>query len=346
MSDSHGHTPMFEYQPALPIPNGKTCVWLFLSTEIMFFAGLIGTYIVLRFGAISWPSPHDVHLLEPVGAANTAVLIASSLTVVLALEAAKKNSPGTAKGWMLLTLLLGGAFLGIKAWEYDQKFAHGIYPQYPHSQIFEKADIFYAAAVRKRLGELKGGLEQKAERSEEDEQRLALIDDISRELVEPAELAVRNEPDSPTGRILLMKLAHEIYPLHSSHGAGSHDELAHAHGTPPAPVDQPVSFRFAAHSSDVDHASSASDSHGKGLNDQHHWLQLPIMIPGGSMWASTYFLMTGFHAIHVLVGLIAFALLLMVTLDKAKAGVVENVGLYWHFVDIVWIFLFPLLYLF
>ncbi len=44
--------PQFEYQPALPIPNGKTCLWLFLSTEIMFFAGLIGTYIVLRFGAV------------------------------------------------------------------------------------------------------------------------------------------------------------------------------------------------------------------------------------------------------------------------------------------------------
>ncbi len=42
----HGHIKL-EYQPALPIPNGKLCLWLFLSTEIMFFAGLIGTYITL-----------------------------------------------------------------------------------------------------------------------------------------------------------------------------------------------------------------------------------------------------------------------------------------------------------
>ena len=89
MSDSHG--PKFSYQPALPIPNGKTCLWLFLSTEIMFFAGLIGTYIVLRFGAVAWPAPHDVHLSEPIGAFNTFVLICSSVTVVLALEAAKLN---------------------------------------------------------------------------------------------------------------------------------------------------------------------------------------------------------------------------------------------------------------
>src|SRR6187401_3871320 len=91
--DAHGHAPHggFQYQPALPIPNGKTCLWLFLSTEIMFFAGLIGTYIVLRFGAIAWPAPHDVHLSEPIGAFNTFVLICSSVTIVLALEAAKLN---------------------------------------------------------------------------------------------------------------------------------------------------------------------------------------------------------------------------------------------------------------
>ena len=59
---THGHGPLghaphggLQYQPALPIPNGKTCLWLFLSTEIMFFAGLIGAYIVLRFGAAAWP---------------------------------------------------------------------------------------------------------------------------------------------------------------------------------------------------------------------------------------------------------------------------------------------------
>ena len=63
--DDHGHIHL-EYQPALPINNGKVCLWLFLSTEIMFFAGLIGTYIVLRFGAPpgTWPLPQEVHLVE------------------------------------------------------------------------------------------------------------------------------------------------------------------------------------------------------------------------------------------------------------------------------------------
>jgi cytochrome c oxidase subunit III len=93
-------------------------------------------------------------------------------------------------------------------------------------------------------------------------------------------------------------------------------------------------------------AATADDVPPSGYNEEYKWLHLPIMIPGGPMWASTYFLLTGFHALHVLIGLIAFGLMLLVTLDRGKANLVENVGLYWHFVDLVWIFLFPLLYLF
>src|SRR5437773_9149838 len=114
---AHAEHLELEYQPALPMPNGKLFMWLFLSTEIMFFAGLIGTYIVLRFGAMAWPAPHDVHLREPIGAFNTFVLICSSVTVVLALEAARLNHAGKAKGYILLTFLLGSVFLGVKAYE-------------------------------------------------------------------------------------------------------------------------------------------------------------------------------------------------------------------------------------
>jgi hypothetical protein len=91
---------------------------------------------------------------------------------------------------------------------------------------------------------------------------------------------------------------------------------------------------------------SDSHGHGGGLNDTFAWLQLPAVIPGGNMWASTYFFLTGFHAIHVIVGLIVFSILLLYELGPKTAGMIENAGLYWHFVDLVWIFLFPLLYLF
>jgi cytochrome c oxidase subunit III len=331
--DHHGHGPKFDYQPALPISLGKTFMWLFLSTEIMFFAGLIGTYIVLRFGAIAWPSTHDVHLAEIWGATNTFVLICSSVTVVLAFEASKKDQASAARGWMLLTFLLGLVFLGIKMYEYNAKFSHGIYPSKPHSQIFEKPDLYYAQAVRLRLTSLKAGLENKKERTDDDKEQIALIDGILRQ-VDEAEVTLRDNPDSPDGRIKVFQLADEIYPR-----ASVHEPHVGDHASRDA---LPSPFRLVA-------ATEEAEDHGghlEGLNDQHPWLKLPIMIPGGNMWASTYFLLTGFHALHVVVGLIAFALLLMMNLGRASAGTIENVGLYWHFVDLVWIFLFPLLYLF
>lgn len=335
--DHHAHAPQFDYQPALPIPNGKAFMWLFLSTEIMFFAGLIGTYIVLRFGAIAWPSTHEVHLAEIWGATNTFVLICSSVTVVLALEAAKKNNASGAKGWMLLTFLLGLAFLGIKMYEYNAKFSHGIYPQLPHSQIYEKPDVYYAQGVRTRLTSLKAELENKTDKTEEDTSRLDVVDDLLRK-VDAAEVVLRNEPDSPAGRIKIFELADEIYPRASIH---EHRAITTHGSTSSSP------FQLVAAESEVtDHTSGSTDGHLVGLNDKYHWLKLPIMIPGGNMWASTYFLLTGFHALHVIVGLIAFTILLSMTLNRAAFGTIENVGLYWHFVDLVWIFLFPLLYLF
>jgi cytochrome c oxidase subunit 3 len=67
------------------------------------------------------------------------------------------------------------------------------------------------------------------------------------------------------------------------------------------------------------------------------------------MWASCYFAMTGFHALHVLGGIVVFVIIwwrgLTAGLNAGDTDTLEIVGLYWHFVDIVWIFLFPLLYL-
>ena len=80
--------------------------------------------------------------------------------------------------------------------------------------------------------------------------------------------------------------------------------------------------------------------HLAGVHDPH-----PILY--GNLFASTYFLMTGFHAIHVIVGMILFGIVLLqgASLDARWTDFVENSGLYWHFVDLVWIFLFPLLYI-
>ncbi|GIW94291.1 MAG: hypothetical protein KatS3mg110_2332 [Pirellulaceae bacterium] len=216
----HGHVHL-EYQPALPIPNGKLCLWLFLSTEIMFFAGLIGTYIVLRFGAPAgtWPSPHDVHLVETIGAFNTFVLICSSFTIVVALEMAKADKPVQAKAALLATFLLGGVFLVVKVFEYRAKFSHGIYPQAPHSRMYDRADIIYAAAVRERLTTMRAELENRKTRLQDkfpqsEQQKLDVIGDLQRNLVQWTELTATHCDDPVVAEDVLLVMAHLIYPLH------------------------------------------------------------------------------------------------------------------------------------
>src|SRR5688572_13409956 len=218
MAHDHGHAAVtLHYQPALPISRGKLCLWLFLSTEIMFFAGLIGTYIVLRFGAPpgTWPLPHDVHLQEYVGAFNTFVLICSSVTIVLALEAAKSNHAGLSKFWMVLTFILGSVFLGVKGYEYNEKFKHGIYPSRPHSLIYEKADIYYVQAVRQSLTPRRDRLLsqqqalQQENKSLDDEKakQLALYDNLLANLVRWTESKAAKEDDPLTRRLAMERLA-------------------------------------------------------------------------------------------------------------------------------------------
>lgn len=424
--DGHGHIKL-QYQPGLPIPNGKLCLWLFLSTEIMFFAGLIGTYIVLRFGVPTgtWPAPHDVHLVEWIGAANTFVLICSSVTIVLALEAAKSNLVSSARMWLGLTFVLGAVFLGVKMYEYSSKFKHGIYPAQPHSRIYEKADVYYLQAVRTRLDEERVKLdtaladEKLSEASRPKlEEHLKVVIDLRENLIKWTEDLLRNSDSNFEKKQAMEKVATAIYPLLHSKEA---KEEYHANlgreasglatnletiekelkqltderngkmkaleaipeaAAPAAEATSAVTDLKLGYVALVQDAAAApsreeltktigemdekikvvtlqkdsvagrkafceklKESH-EGLTEEYPWLKLPMKIPSGNMWASTYFLMTGFHAIHVLVGLIAFALVLPMKLDQKKAHIIENTGLYWHFVDLVWIFLFPMLYLF
>src|SRR5262245_41604271 len=122
----------------LPLPHGKLAIWLFLVTEIMFFTGLIGVYLILRNGQPTtrqpWPTPHDVHLVEWIGALNTFVLICSSLTIVMAHYALGKRDVKKAVVYVTITLALGGVFLVIKAIEYKSKFDHEILP----GRVYEK----------------------------------------------------------------------------------------------------------------------------------------------------------------------------------------------------------------
>ena len=103
--------------------NAKVGIWLFLASEVMLFGALFSSYILLRVGAEPGAWPHGL-LNIPLGMTNTIVLIVSSITVVMAWASLKMKDFAKFKKYQAITLLCSVAFLGIKSYEYHDKFSH------------------------------------------------------------------------------------------------------------------------------------------------------------------------------------------------------------------------------
>jgi len=115
-------------EPGAGAYDKKVGMWVFLASEVMFFAGLIGSYIILRFGASeSWPMPGEV-LNVPVTATNTFILICSSVTMVLAFAAIERGDQKKCRLWLLATAVIGASFVGVQAYEYSELIHHGFTP--------------------------------------------------------------------------------------------------------------------------------------------------------------------------------------------------------------------------
>lgn len=200
----HGSAAHPAYDPAA----SRLGMWLFLLTEAFLFGTMFIAYSVYlkRFG---WEFRSGAHELNRVlGAANTAILLTSSLSIALAIGALARGQMKRCTGLMIATVLLAGAFLVIKAVEWGEKFRRGLYP------------------------------------------------------------------------------------------------------------------------------ASATMS---------------LRLPGEQVYFGLYYVMTGLHGLHVVAGAAAIVWALRrirsERITQAQPTVLENVGLYWHLVDIIWIFLFPLFYL-
>ncbi len=188
-------------------------MWIFLATEILFFGGALMAYMIYRRWYPDAFALASSHIAILPGAINTAVLIISSLTMALAVHAAQTGERGKILFFIVVTMILGAAFLGIKGYEYYEKYAEGFIP-----------------------------------------------------------------------------------------GLG-------------------LEFRFPE----------------------------PEYAKNAQIFFSIYFVLTGLHALHMIVGLGLMTWMFIWVkdgvIDTQYYAPIEIVGLYWHFVDIVWIFLFPLLYL-
>ena len=218
MSDSHSHSPSLQHHfddLGQQYEASNMGMWAFIAQEIMFFGGLFGGYTVYRYRFYDAFVDGSQHLPIFWGGLNTVILIGSSLTVAMAVRCAQEGKVAAIRNWILATMALGTAFLGVKAIEYTDKWHHHLVPGFHWDPV------------------------------------LANID--------------------------------------------------------------------------------------------------PSLAGPEKIFFSFYFVMTGMHALHMVIGI---GLMIWLLLKNAKGqfsaeyyNPVENFGLYWHFVDIVWIFLFPLLYL-
>jgi cytochrome c oxidase subunit 3/cytochrome o ubiquinol oxidase subunit 3 len=99
------------------LDNRKIGMWIFLGSDCMFFGSLIGTYLAYKGKSLSGPSPHDVFDI-PLTSYSAALLLASSLTMVLALAALEQNRIRAAIGWLLATALMGLHFVLNQVYEF------------------------------------------------------------------------------------------------------------------------------------------------------------------------------------------------------------------------------------
>src|SRR5688500_12458572 len=88
-----------------PTPPGKIAIWLFLASEIMFFIAILGSYIILRSGSPQIFANHAEILSKPLAGLNTLVLIFSSLTMALSVDAAQKGNRKKLSLMLLITLV-------------------------------------------------------------------------------------------------------------------------------------------------------------------------------------------------------------------------------------------------
>jgi cytochrome c oxidase subunit 3 len=124
MSDPSGE----HADPAVAFESAKLGLWTFLATEVLLFGALFTAYAVFRIKYPEMFRAEHAKLDRVLGAANTVVLITSSLLVVLGIDAIRRGRARLFEACFAATILLAGVFLCVKYVEYTAKFHHGIYP--------------------------------------------------------------------------------------------------------------------------------------------------------------------------------------------------------------------------
>lgn len=124
------------HEPVTKIAHGKLAMWAFLASELMFFTGFFGTFIVLRNTNYQAFYEASHHLSWPLALLNTFILIGSSLTMALAIYNLERKNNGMFQTYLGLTILGAFGFLIVKYFEYGAKWQDGLFPGQENHTLF------------------------------------------------------------------------------------------------------------------------------------------------------------------------------------------------------------------
>ncbi|APX99339.1 cytochrome c oxidase subunit 3 [Lacinutrix venerupis] len=305
---------------------GKMMMWFFIVSDALTFSGFLAAYGFSRFKFIdSWPIADEVFTHIPFFHGNypmiyvafmTFILIMSSVTMVLAVDAGHHMNQKKVTWYMFLTIIGGIIFVGSQAWEWNtfikgefgavqtkggNILQFGEYKTVDGEQKFERvaiADFAKATHGERTQHERKSGLWFV------DEGALPeyTVDEVYNGLVSNENILIRNQIINEEGHKTVLSREESLKQLK---------------------------------------ANGKLVVHGANLKVNEY---------GSPLFADFFFFITGFHGFHVLSGvvinIIIFFNVVIGTYERRKNyEMVEKVGLYWHFVDLVWVFVFTFFYL-
>ncbi len=364
--------------------SGKLGIWFFLVQEVLFFSGLFVAYILFRHHHPEVFAYASHYLDVKWGAINTAVLIVSSLSAAWAVRCAQLGQRRGLIACLVITLVCAFGFLGIKYIEYSHKFHERILwghrfdpcvasggahlPNKSNQCDGVKSSVVWDFKTKKadrgcldaetgydwepatpgiqarcQVAEIKIGVQGNERR------------EVGRRAIEMCEAAAgHGQPRKPVPCWALVENRH-VCPkgpaamvYYGDKAVRTDVEIEAVCEAAPAPAAPEDAFAHAEDRPAPGQATLTRQAPPTKHDLQVAWSNGPPP-QNTNMFFSIYFAMTGLHGLHVLAGIFVYIWLLVRALKghftPEYFGPVDYAALYWHLVDLIWIFLFPLLYL-
>jgi len=316
---------------------GKLMMWFFIVSDALTFTGFLAAYGLSRFKFIeAWPLPdevfnhfpfmHGVNAPMYYVALMTFILIFSSVTMVLAVDAGHQLKKDKVAVYMFLTIIGGLIFVGSQAWEW-KNFIKGEY-----------------GAIETKGGSILQFVDITGKRVKLEDFALVLAEDRIQHTASNG-IWFSSEGPLPSFSVNEVQAGFAANPnilirtevLYEATDATKADKTLH----PTLNVKEKHKSILTREASTAMLAKAQYVVEGANLERNEY---------GTRLFANFFFFITGFHGFHVITGIliniIIFFNVILGTYEKRRSyEMVEKVGLYWHFVDLVWVFVFTFFYL-